>query len=84
MSVRSSRTRLFAATAGGDVLVRQKDGRLIPEKAVYRVRLRALETPENLVGHSWRGRIAIQGAWSPPAWRWLRTAAAVLVRESGF
>ena len=75
---------LFAATAGGDVLVRQKDGRLIPEKAVYRVRLRALETPENLVGHSWRGRIAIQGAWSPPAWRWLRTAAAVLVRESGF
>jgi putative peptide zinc metalloprotease protein len=77
-------TALFAASAGGDVMVRQQNGRLIPEKAVYRVRLHAIDPPAKLVGHSWRGRVVIQGDWSSPAWRWLRTAIAVVVRESGF
>jgi putative peptide zinc metalloprotease protein len=77
-------TALFAASAGGDVMVRQQNGRLVPEKAVYRVRLHAVNPPAKLVGHSWRGRVVIQGAWSSPAWRWLRTAIAVVVRESGF
>lgn len=77
-------TGLFAASAGGDVMVRQQNGKLVPEKAVYRVRLRAANPPAKLVGHSWRGRVVIQGAWSSPAWRWLRTAIAVVVRESGF
>ncbi|MGE5500876.1 MAG: HlyD family efflux transporter periplasmic adaptor subunit [Ignavibacteriales bacterium] len=75
---------LFAASAGGDVLVRQKDGKLAPEKAIYRVRLRAVEVPDNLVGHSWRGRVVVRGAWSSPLFNWLRTAAAVIVREAGF
>lgn len=75
---------LFAASTGGDVLVRQKDGRLVPEKAVYRVRLRAAEAPANLVGHSWRGRVVVRGAWSSPLFNWARTAVAVIVREAGF
>ncbi|HYG27320.1 MAG TPA: HlyD family efflux transporter periplasmic adaptor subunit [Caulobacteraceae bacterium] len=83
-STRALPSGVFAATAGGDVLVRPKDDKLVPEKAVYRVRLRAEEAPEALVGHSWRGQVVIQGAWSPPGWRYLRTALAVLVREAGF
>lgn len=75
---------LFAASAGGDVMVRTKDGKLTPERSVYRVRLRADHAPANLSGHSWRGRVVIQGAWSPPGWRYLRAALAVLVREAGF
>ncbi|HEX6859817.1 MAG TPA: HlyD family efflux transporter periplasmic adaptor subunit [Caulobacteraceae bacterium] len=75
---------VYAASAGGDVMVRSKDGKLVPEDAVYRVRLRAEKAPPNLVGHSWRGKVVIQGAWSPPGWRYLRTAIAVIVREAGF
>jgi putative peptide zinc metalloprotease protein len=84
-ATRSLPSGIYAASAGGDVLVRaNKDGKLTPEKSVYRVRLRSQEAPAKLVGHSWRGRVVIQGAWSPPGWRYLRSALAVLVREAGF
>lgn len=83
-ATRSLPSGLYAASAGGDVLVRAKDGKLTPERSVYRVRLRAEGTPPKLAGHSWRGQVVIQGAWSPPGWRYLRAALAVLVREAGF
>lgn len=83
-STRALPSGVFAANAGGDVLVRAKDEKLVPEKSVYRVRLKAETAPPALVGHSWRGKVVIQGDWSPPGWRYLRTALAVLVREAGF
>jgi putative peptide zinc metalloprotease protein len=83
-SSRSLGSGLFASTAGGDIAVRPKNDRLVPEHAIYRVRLSANEVPGDLAGHSWRGRIWIKGAWSSLGWRYLRSAVAVLVRESSF
>ena len=73
----------LAALFGGDVLVREKNGVLYPEHAVYRV---LLEADANLPPTSpeWRGHVAIAGQWEAPALRFLRTAASVAWREAGF
>lgn len=77
----------LAAHLGGHVLTREKEGQLIPERAVYRVML-ALEPAarplEGLAGQSWRGKLTIHARWEAPAQRYLRQAAAVLLREFGF
>lgn len=73
----------LAALFGGDVLVREKNGVLYPEQAVYRVLLDAdAELPAT--SPAWRGRVAIAGEWEAPAWRFLRAAAGVARREAGF
>ncbi|OEZ58056.1 hypothetical protein JAB5_52750 [Janthinobacterium sp. HH103] len=73
----------LAALFGGDVLVREKNGVLYPEQAVYRVLLDAdAELPAS--SPAWRGRVAIAGEWEAPAWRFLRAAAGVARREAGF
>lgn len=73
----------LASLFGGDVTVREKNGALYPEHAVYRV---ILDTDEALPASSpaWRGRVAIAGQWEVPALRFLRTAASVAWREAGF
>ncbi len=77
----------LSAHLGGHILTREKSGQLIPERAVYRVML-ALDPAdrplEKLAGQSWRGTLTIQARWEVPAWRYLRQALAVLVREFGF
>lgn len=73
----------LAALFGGDVLVREKNGVLYPEHAVYRVLLQAdAELPPS--SPEWRGHVAIAGQWEAPALRFLRTAASVAWREAGF
>lgn len=74
----------FASLTGGDVTVRKLGDRLVPEKAVYRVRLRADAVPTSLRQRSWRGRITIRGDWSSVGLRYGQAALAVLVREAGF
>ncbi|MBF8177045.1 MAG: HlyD family efflux transporter periplasmic adaptor subunit [Burkholderiaceae bacterium] len=73
----------LASLFGGDVLVREKNGSLYPEHAVYRV---VLDTDEALPATSpaWRGRVTIAGNWEIPALRFLRVAASVAWRETGF
>lgn len=73
----------LASLFGGDVLVREKNGTLYPEHAVYRV---VLDADEALPATSpaWRGRVTIAGQWEVPALRFLRTAASVAWREAGF
>jgi putative peptide zinc metalloprotease protein len=73
----------LASLFGGDVTVREKNGTLYPEHAVYRV---ILDADEALPASSpaWRGRVAIAGQWEVPALRFLRTAASVAWREAGF
>ncbi|VTU18199.1 Zn-dependent proteases [Variovorax sp. SRS16] len=73
----------LASLFGGDVLVREKNGVLYPEHAVYRV---VLDADEALpaTSPSWRGRVAIVGQWEVPAMRFLRNAVSVAWREGGF
>jgi putative peptide zinc metalloprotease protein len=63
--------------------VREKNGVLYPEHAVYRV---VLEAKEALPATSpeWRGRVTIAGEWQLPVMRFLRSAASVAWREAGF
>ncbi len=75
---------LYAATTGGDIAAFPQDGGLVPEGAVVRVRLLADEVPSALAGHSWRGQVVIDGAWTSLGWRYARSAIALLVREAGF
>lgn len=75
---------LLATTAGGDIAVRVEDAGLVPERSVFRVRLTSTEVPTAHRGHSWRGRLAISGDWSSVGWRYLRAAAALVVREASF
>ena len=76
----------LALPAGGHVLVREKAGQLIPERAVYRVTL-SIDQPDelrSLAPQSWRGQLTLHVAAHAPAWRYLRQATAVLVREFDF
>jgi putative peptide zinc metalloprotease protein len=74
----------LASLLGGHILTREKQGQHFPERSIYRVVLNTAEPPPSLRAQSWRGRLAIQGEWEPPLWRYARQALAVLIRESGF
>ena len=77
----------LAAPLGGHLLTREKEGRFIPERAVYRVVLsvspRDMQASE-LDQHAWRGDLTIHGSWEAPLWRYVRQALSVLIREWGF
>lgn len=77
----------LAAHLGGHILTREKNGQLVPERAIYRVTL-ALASPlpadSPLQGQSWRGSVTVHVGWGAPGWRYARQALAVLVREIGF
>lgn len=75
---------MLAVKHGGSVLTRDKDGQLVPERAVYRVVLQAEGDPGRLSGHDWRGTVVIHGRWEAPAWQYVRSVAALLWREAGF
>ena len=81
----------LAAHLGGHVLTREKQGQLIPERAIYRVTLTLQPGPDGqespaqaLAGQSWRGQMVIRTRARAPAWRYLRQAAAVLAQEMDF
>lgn len=74
----------LSTLSGGHVLVREKQGILYPERAIYRVTLETAEDAPLPDQHAWRGRVAIAGSWEAPALFFLRTGASVLVREAGF
>ncbi len=75
----------LAAHLGGHVLTREKAGQLVPERSIYRI---SFEVPAGAIDDwarlSWRGQVTIHASWEAPAWRYLRQAAAVLIRELGF
>ncbi|MFZ9408418.1 MAG: site-2 protease family protein [Burkholderiaceae bacterium] len=76
----------LSAPAGGHLLVREKKGQFIPEQAVYRVVLSVAEDDPTVrdLRQSLRGQISIAAQSEAPAWRYLRQAGSVLVRELGF
>jgi len=69
---------------GGNILVREKNGLLYPEQAIYRVTLKVTGSSGNLVGHTWRGKVVISGSWYAPGWRFLSAALSIFWREAGF
>lgn len=73
----------LASTFGGHVLVREKDGQLYPERAMYRVLLHVLDG-DPLPQYAWRGSLSMVADWEAPATRFFRAAASVVVREAGF
>jgi putative peptide zinc metalloprotease protein len=76
----------LAAPAGGSVLVREKSGQLVPERAIYRVVLKVDDPGQAraLAPYAWRGTVSVSVTSQAPAFRYLRQAAAVLVREFDF
>lgn len=75
---------MLVAQAGGHILVRERQGRLVPEHGMYRVVLAVDSAPGALAGRSWRGTVVIHSDWQVPAWRYLRNALTVVLREASF
>lgn len=68
----------LTASFGGTILVREYNGKLVPEQALYKVTLRAdREIPEGV--HY--GKVSISGASESLGGRYLRSAVATIVRE---
>ncbi len=76
--------RELASVLGGHIVTREKNGQLVPERAIYRVALDVQDMPKDMQEVSWRGRVTVHADWSSPAARYLRQALTVLVREAGF
>ena len=77
----------LALQQGGHVLTRDKNGQLLPERAIYHVSLApdpGTVLAPDLAARSWRGKLTIRSRWESPSWRYLRQALAVLIREFGF
>jgi putative peptide zinc metalloprotease protein len=77
----------LAAQAGGHLMAREKNGQLVPERAVYRVTLELQQgttLPAALSSQTVRGHITIHARAEAPGLRYVRQASAVLVREFGF
>lgn len=74
----------LASISGGNVSIREKNGLLYPEQAVYRVTFKVLDPLEQLSGHTWRGQVVIAGAWASPGGQLFQTAMGIFWREFGF
>lgn len=73
----------LASNAGGEIAVRVgRNGQLVPDSSLYKVRLRPLEG--RLPARILSGTVVIHGEREVLALRELRRAWTVLVRESGF
>ena len=64
--------------------VRELEGRLVPEQAVYRVSLLANAQPAALAGQTWRGRVMVEAAPQSLAERVAQAALALWWREAGW
>ena len=76
--------RELASALGGHVVTREKNGQLVPERAVYRVALDVHDMPEEMRQLAWRGKLTIHSDWSSPASRYIRQVLSVFIREFGF
>lgn len=74
---------ILTVPAGGSVVVREKRGQLIPERASYRITLSLNGDAGTLKEGSWRGQVVIRAEWEVPALRYLRAFFVLLWRELG-
>lgn len=66
---------------GGDILVREQDGQLVPERALYRVVIRPNRVSTIAGVQIHYGRLMISAAPASIGGRYLRTTVATLLRE---
>ncbi|SMF80510.1 putative peptide zinc metalloprotease protein [Tistlia consotensis] len=82
-ATRALDAKILASEYGGGVPVRRdEEGKLVPQKAVYRVLLRAPHLPAP--ARAERGTLVIAGARESLIGRFWRHAVSVLVRESSW
>ena len=74
---------MLAAGHGGEVLVRERNNQLIPERAVYRVVL-AVEEAAPAQARVLRGSVVIYGRPKSLVGDFLRSGAALAIREAGW
>lgn len=74
----------LATRFGGSVVTRDRQGQMVPERAMYRVTLRGDDAAGRYEPHSWRGQVVISGSWEAPGLRFLRSALVLVWREFGF
>lgn len=75
---------VLASSMGGEILVRQSNGQLVPERAVYRVVLHPLNNAKDLPFHYTRGQISIHADGESWLGKYFLNFAAVIRRELGF
>ena len=75
---------MLAFDHGGDVMVRARNGQLVPDRAVYRVTLSMQEGERPEALQVVRGRTVIFGAPKSLLGEFLRSALALALRESGW
>lgn len=89
LSIDKDRSRVLAdpqlgSTAGGDFLVRLQKDSIVPERAIYRVRLEVQGDPLKVSTGNLRGSVTILGWPQSIIGEFLRGAIGTMVRETGF
>lgn len=74
----------LSSIAGGEILVRPQNNRLIPERAIYRVRLRVDGNPSKISTGYIRGRVVMLAWPKSILGDVIRGGLAVGIREAGF
>ena len=74
----------LSSVSGGEILVRGQNNKLIPERAVYRVRLKVDGTPPKLSTGYIRGRVVVLAWPKSILGDFVRGGLSILVRELGF
>ena len=89
ISIEKDATRLLtegslSSVAGGEILVRQQNNKLIPERAIYRVRLKVDGHPSKISTGYIRGRVVILAWPKSILGDVIRNGLAVFIKEAGF
>ena len=74
----------LSSVAGGEILVRPQNNKLIPERAIYRVRLKVDGHPSKISTGYIRGRVVIFAWPKSILGDAIRGGLAVFIREAGF
>ena len=74
----------LAASSGGQILVRQQNNMLIPERSIFRVRLHVTSETGKIATGYLRGAVVIYGWPQSIIGNFLRSGFGTLIRELGF
>ncbi|HSG62714.1 MAG TPA: HlyD family efflux transporter periplasmic adaptor subunit, partial [Pseudomonadales bacterium] len=75
---------VLASTLGGEILVREANGILVPERSLYRVMLQPSDGEQGLPFQYARGQVVIHADGESWLGKYALSAAAVMRRELGF